>query len=62
MGASNAKIIYSNPANDIVYLVKATAYNQKIIYNDIFTSLSPKKIKVRLKQSKKLVHYFFALN
>ena len=48
MGASNAKIIYSNPASDIVYLVKATVYNQNIIYNDIFTSLSPKKIKVRL--------------
>ena len=34
--ASSAKIIYSNPASDIVRSVKTTAYDQKKIYIYIY--------------------------
>ena len=36
--ASSAKIIYSNPASDIVRSVKTTAYDQKIYIYVLFTS------------------------
>ena len=43
--ASSAKIIYSNPASDIVRSVKTTAYDQKIyIYIYICVCYSPAKV------------------
>ena len=39
--ASSAKIIYSNPASDIVRSVKTTAYDQKIY---IYVCYSPAKV------------------
>ena len=59
------KIIYSNPASDILRSFKTTAYDQTIIYNIIFITLRCKKSQSPAKQFKELfslVCYFFALN
>ena len=63
--APSAKIIYSNPASDIVRSVKTTANDQNNNIQRYFDILRGKKVQYPAKQLKELlglVCYFFALN